>query len=144
MSAKKVLAAGLIVFRRNNQNVEYLVMKHSRGEHWGPPKGHVDPGESDFETALRETSEEAGLTKDQMHIQDGFKTELHYEAFGKPKRVVFWLSEVKDPSASVTLSFEHSEYKWVPLEEACRLLHFKDMIKAVREADDFITKSKKA
>jgi 8-oxo-dGTP pyrophosphatase MutT (NUDIX family) len=30
--------------------------------------GHVDCGESDFETALRETEEESGLTKSDLHI----------------------------------------------------------------------------
>ncbi|KAL8574902.1 hypothetical protein ACOMHN_063596 [Nucella lapillus] len=139
MASKKVLAAGFIVFRRRNTNVEYLVMKHTYGNHWGTPKGHVDPGESDFETALRETSEEAGLAKGQMRVLDGFKTELHYTAFNKPKRVVFWLSELVDPNAAVTLSSEHSEYKWAGLKEACRLLQFDDMIKAVKEADSFLT-----
>lgn len=31
------------------------------GRHWGFPKGHVEPGESPEETALREISEECGF-----------------------------------------------------------------------------------
>ena len=47
MAAKKlVVAAGLIVFRRQCQNVEYLVMKHTYGGHWGTPKGRVNTVES--------------------------------------------------------------------------------------------------
>lgn len=38
--------------------------------------GHVDPGESDYETALRETEEEAGLTKDNLKIIKDFKKEV--------------------------------------------------------------------
>lgn len=103
--------------------------------------GHVDLGESEFETALRETAEEAGLTKEQLDIMDSFQSVLHYEAFGKPKKVVFWLSQLKDPDFPVTLSEEHIDFKWVPLEEACSLVQFEDMEKAVREADNFISKS---
>ena len=102
--------------------------------------GHVDPGESEFETALRETEEEAGLPKEQLNILDSFQSVLHYEAHGKPKKVIYWLSELKDPSFPVTLSEEHTDFKWLPLEEACRLLQFKDMEKAVRDADNFISK----
>ena len=102
--------------------------------------GHVDPGESEFETALRETKEEAGLPKEQLNILDNFQSVLYYEAHGKPKKVVYWLSELKDPNFPVTLSDEHTDFKWVPLEEACRLMQFKDMEKAVRDADSVISK----
>lgn len=54
-------AAGFLIFRELNKTIEYLLLKASYGDHhWSPPKGHVDPGEDDFTTALRETSEEAG------------------------------------------------------------------------------------
>ena len=38
--------------------------------------GHVDPGESDKETALRETQEEAGLSSKDFAIIPDFKKEL--------------------------------------------------------------------
>lgn len=54
-------AAGFVIYRKLCDKVEYLLLKASYGGfHWTPPKGHVDPGEDDFTTALRETREEAG------------------------------------------------------------------------------------
>jgi 8-oxo-dGTP pyrophosphatase MutT (NUDIX family) len=54
-------AAGIILVRSKSAN-EYLLMQTSYGKHhWTPPKGHVDPGETDWIAALRETKEEAGL-----------------------------------------------------------------------------------
>lgn len=85
-------AAGFLIFREFNSQIEYLLLKASYGtKHWTPPKGkilellddiivwlidlffvlithlsyllsigHVDRGEDDFTTALRETREEAG------------------------------------------------------------------------------------
>merc|ERR1712243_410538 len=86
MSSSEVRAAGLIIFRRIQQQIEYLLMQTSYGEHhWTPPKGHVDPGEDDMTTALRETQEEAGLANDHFSIVDGFKKELRYEVRGRPK-----------------------------------------------------------
>lgn len=39
-SAKLKIAAGLIIFRRINETIEYLVLKHSYGDgHWTSPKG---------------------------------------------------------------------------------------------------------
>lgn len=34
--------------------------------------GHVDPGESDWITALRETKEEAGLTENDLEVRFPF------------------------------------------------------------------------
>ena len=37
----------------------FLLMKHA--DRWDLPKGHVDPGETDMEAALRELEEETGM-----------------------------------------------------------------------------------
>ena len=71
-----VRAAGFIVYRQMKAEVEYLMMQCSFGRHWTPPKGHVDPGESDYETAVRETVEEAGIGEADLEIDKTFKLEL--------------------------------------------------------------------
>jgi 8-oxo-dGTP pyrophosphatase MutT (NUDIX family) len=43
--------------------------------------GHVDPGESDLETALRETEEESGLTKTDLHILADFNKAIKVGIF---------------------------------------------------------------
>ncbi|XP_017471573.1 PREDICTED: bis(5'-nucleosyl)-tetraphosphatase [asymmetrical] isoform X1 [Rhagoletis zephyria] len=54
-------AAGFVIFRRIEEQIQYLLLRASYADfHWSSPKGHVDPGEDDFTTALRETREEAG------------------------------------------------------------------------------------
>ncbi|KAJ8338741.1 hypothetical protein SKAU_G00355270 [Synaphobranchus kaupii] len=88
-------ACGLIVFRRLIQplpadGIQYLLLQTSYGEHhWTPPKGHVDPGEDDMTTALRETQEEAGLGRGQLRVEEGFLSELRYEVRGRPKEVLY-------------------------------------------------------
>ncbi|XP_053724529.1 bis(5'-nucleosyl)-tetraphosphatase [asymmetrical] [Synchiropus splendidus] len=134
-------ACGFIVFRRllncisPQNNIEYLLLQTSYGEHhWTPPKGHVDPGEDDLTTALRETKEEAGLGAEHLRVVDGFLQELHYEVRGKPKLVLYWLAELSDPETAVTLSEEHQSFRWAQLEEACKLAQYKDLQDTLRAA----------
>ena len=39
-----------------------MLIKNKRSANWGFPKGHIEGIESELETALREISEETGLT----------------------------------------------------------------------------------
>ncbi|XP_038553717.1 bis(5'-nucleosyl)-tetraphosphatase [asymmetrical] [Micropterus salmoides] len=138
-------ACGFIVFRRlasrvpPPDNIEYLLLQTSYGtHHWTPPKGHVDPGEDDLTTALRETKEEAGLGAEHLRVIDGFLQELRYEVQGKPKEVLYWLAELRDPGTAVTLSGEHRDYRWARLEEACTLAQYKDLQDTLRSAHRYL------
>ncbi|KAK7068540.1 nudix (nucleoside diphosphate linked moiety X)-type motif 2 [Halocaridina rubra] len=135
-------AAGLIIFRRMASEIEYLLMQTSYGiHHWTPPKGHVDPGESDRETALRETQEEAGLKSEDFSLIEEFRKEVKYKVNGEPKTVIYWLAELRDPNSQVVLSEEHQDYRWLPLTEACTLAGFKDMIHILHECNDYLKKA---
>lgn len=98
------------------------------------PSGHVDPGEDDLTTALRETKEEAGLGAEHLQVINSFVQELRYEVRGKPKEVLYWLAELKEPGTAVTLSDEHQDYRWARLEEACTLARYKDLQDTLRAA----------
>lgn len=76
------------------------------------PKGHIEEGESPYDAAVRETSEEAGITQ------------LHYRWGQNPiqiKHLTVWLAETsqepvirKNPETGI---WEHHEAKWVTWEE---------------------------
>ncbi|XP_026667435.1 bis(5'-nucleosyl)-tetraphosphatase [asymmetrical] [Ceratina calcarata] len=133
-------ACGFVIFRRVQGVIEYLLMQVSYGEHhWTPPKGHVDPGESDMQTALRETEEEAGLFASDLKIYD-MKVEIKYSVKGKPKVVIYWLAELLNNDKSVQMSHEHQAFKWLPLEEACALAQYKEMQNALTNCNDYIVK----
>jgi 8-oxo-dGTP pyrophosphatase MutT (NUDIX family) len=53
--------AAAIVFRRKDQNIEACLIRKKDSESWGIPKGLIDPGDTQEETALNEAWEEAGL-----------------------------------------------------------------------------------
>ncbi|CAH0696011.1 unnamed protein product [Spodoptera exigua] len=135
MSAKR--AAGLVIFRCVNQAIEFLMLQTSYGEHhWTPPKGHVDPGESDWVTALRETKEEAGLSEEDLEVYKDVSKVLNYNVNNKPKVVVYWLAKLKNPDTKVQLSDEHQDLKWLPLKEAQDISGYDDMKELLLEFNE--------
>lgn len=59
---KHVTCAGCIVYRLVGAAPEVLLIKpFADNDAWGIPKGHMDPGESLVDCAIRETYEETGL-----------------------------------------------------------------------------------
>src|SRR3712207_1878473 len=88
------------------------------------PKGHVDPGETPAQAALREVREETGVDAE-LVAQLG-EVRYWYQREGRkiPKLVTFFLfsytaGDVADHDSEV------EEARWVPLAEAARTLTYK-------------------
>ena len=98
----------------------------------------MDPGESEWQAAVRETKEEAGINESDLKVFEDFKRVLNYDVKGRQKRVVYWLAEVKDTNTPVVLSHEHINMKWATLTDACHLLEFEDIKQLYQDAEQFI------
>ncbi|PIO71332.1 putative Bis(5'-nucleosyl)-tetraphosphatase [Teladorsagia circumcincta] len=133
-----VRAAGLVVFRRISDRVEFLLLQASYSPyHWTPPKGHVDPGEDEWVAALRETKEEAGILQEQLKIYEDCHETLRYEVKGKPKTVKYWLALLKNPD-DVKLSHEHQMWKWAELDEAIKIAEYAEMGALLRKFKAYV------
>ncbi|XP_053674918.1 bis(5'-nucleosyl)-tetraphosphatase [asymmetrical] [Anopheles nili] len=129
-------AAGFLIFRRLCERIEYLMLQASYGQHhWSPPKGHVDPGEDDYATALRETTEEAGYTEGDLNVYRNQTRTLEYKVKGHDKVVIYWLAELRNASLEVKLSDEHQDMKWLECDAAIKIAGYDDFAKMVREFD---------
>jgi len=130
-------ATGHILFRKvyPKDEIEYLLLQATKKLHWCPPKGHVEPGESDYEAAVRETKEETGLSEEDYTVIPKFKCELRYDVRNKmnrmkhPKTVVYWCAKLINSDKEITISREHRDFKWLKLEEAKELSGFTDLNK---------------
>lgn len=91
-------------------------------------------------TAQRETEEEAGLSARDYRIVEDFQRELHYTVKNnQPKRVVYWLAQLRDPNTAVKLSEEHQNLNWGDLEDTLKLCpSHQNLQKVFVEADSFI------
>lgn len=93
-----------------------------------------------MKTAFRETFEESGLEENDLMIFRNTKKELNYEARGKPKKVTYWLAELRKQAfkKQVKLSKEHQNYRWLSLDEACKHVEHKNMQQLLQDYDKFI------
>ena len=95
---KREKSCGALGVRKNGETYDLVLLRHRFGGHWSFPKGHVEEGESERQTALREVHEETGLS---IRLYDGFRESVEY--FPKPgvkKQVVYFLGEALDAAAS--------------------------------------------
>uniref|UniRef100_A0A2M3ZB81 Bis(5'-nucleosyl)-tetraphosphatase [asymmetrical] n=1 Tax=Anopheles braziliensis TaxID=58242 RepID=A0A2M3ZB81_9DIPT len=136
-------AAGFLIFRRLCERIEYLMLHApSKQYQWTPPKGHVDPGEDDFTTALRETSEESGYTESDLKVYRNQSCTLEYKHDkGHDKVVVYWLAELRNPSQQARLSEEHQDMRWLECEDAIKIAGNDDFAKMIRAFDVRIKQS---
>jgi ADP-ribose pyrophosphatase YjhB (NUDIX family) len=104
---KSFLSAGLVVV----QNHKILLVHPRNASWWGTysiPKGIVEPGESPWLTALRETQEETGLLMEKNETV-GCVGQIDYP--GTKKSVLIFLAYLEHP---VFLDFEpNDEVDWV-------------------------------
>ena len=86
----KEKSCGAVVVRKTKDTILYLIVMHNKG-HYSFPKGHVEEGETEEETAVREIKEETNID---VSIDTGFRKVNTYSP--KPmviKDVVFFVGE---------------------------------------------------
>ena len=62
-------SCGAIVYRKSHGNTEILLIKHINSGHWSFPKGHMEAGETEIETAIKACNT-LGLTFGGVDILD--------------------------------------------------------------------------
>lgn len=112
---EKVKSCGFLIVR-DDPSPSFLLMRHP--DRWDLPKGHVDPGESNLECALRELEEETGITQDDITLDASFKFKhkyvVKYDRNGdvaKRKKLIIYLAKL-NRAVSIKLT-EHDGYEWV-------------------------------
>lgn len=112
---KSVKSCGVILFRRQPE-CSFLLMKHPT--RWDLPKGHVDPGETDLQCALRELAEETGIEAADIELDETFQFLTKYQVRDRdsPKQSVekslrLYLAWLKRDVPVVPS--EHESFAWI-------------------------------
>lgn len=110
----KIKSCGFLIIR-DDPSPSFLLMRHPN--RWDLPKGHVDPGETNLECALRELEEETGITVDDIELDETFKFKHKYLVCSnrtgnvpKKKKLIIYLARLIRP-VKLKLT-EHDSFEW--------------------------------
>jgi len=107
----EVFSSGYIVFRLGRP-MQFLLMKHA--SRWDLPKGHLDPGETCQQAALRELLEETGVRPDEVWTDPSFLYEQQYTVQvnkqSRLKKLSIYLGWLRSDRPLVLT--EHESYRW--------------------------------
>jgi len=129
-------SCGAVVFTKVRNEIKYLLIRSLAGI-YGFPKGHVEKGETEEETALREVFEEVGLT---VTLIPGFRTEDEHLLPRKAntmKQIVYFLGEYWGGEYHYQKE-ELSDALLVDYDTAMTLFQFDSSKRILTEANDFL------
>ncbi|MCD7775034.1 MAG: NUDIX domain-containing protein [Clostridiales bacterium] len=131
-------SCGAVVYRIINGTRRFLLIKNKRSNHWGFPKGHIERGEDEFDTAKREVLEETGI---HIRILKGFKSTSEYKIAGRvEKKVTIFLASTSD-TQTVIQREEIEDYIWLDYSGAIETLKFENDKNILAMAKKFLDKS---
>ncbi len=110
-------SCGALVLRRDEDDgkLYILMIRHKAGGHRSFPKGHMERGETEYMTAVREVYEETSV---QIRIDIDFRETVHYHPLpGVSKEVVYFLTETKQKNIRAREG-EIAQVEWVPIDQA--------------------------
>jgi 8-oxo-dGTP pyrophosphatase MutT (NUDIX family) len=108
-------SCGALVVRREKDRFFILMIRHKAKGNRSFPKGHMEEGESEYATALREVMEETAC---RIAIVSDFRSTVTYSpAPGVMKEVVYFLAFTTSPDIRAREG-EIAEVEWIPLESA--------------------------
>jgi bis(5'-nucleosidyl)-tetraphosphatase len=133
-------SAGAVLFNTAGAEPEYLLLHYTAG-HWDFPKGNIELGEEERQTAVREIMEETGISD--VSFIEGFQHVVSYR-YRKGRRVVskevvFFLAQTG--TKDVVISHEHIGYAWRKYDDAVKQLTFKNARNLLAAASAFMQRT---
>jgi diadenosine hexaphosphate hydrolase (ATP-forming) len=123
--------AGGIIYRltHDRKDIEILLIQDSKNR-WTIPKGHIEPGETAKQTAIREIGEEAGLTHIQVLTWLG---KIHFKYRRVDKLVLMttqiYLVRALDQGETPTKERWMHGIKWFRFADALEAVEYDDVEK---------------
>ncbi len=132
-------SCGTVPYTYVNGRPRYLMIRSLFNGDVGFPKGHVEKGETETDTAVRETWEETSVT---VALTSSFRHETSYTMpNGKIKTVVYFLGRFDEQTPRRNGNFEDNEYLILPFEEAHAALTHANAKELLRLANESLTES---
>jgi 8-oxo-dGTP pyrophosphatase MutT (NUDIX family) len=120
----RAFSAGGLVVRRMRGRPYIAAVRVKDGTVLALPKGHIEPGESGAETAVREVREETGVDSSLVEKLDDIRYWYTRDGARVLKVVSFFLLSYRSGSVRDYQRAEVDGAEWVPLEEAPQRLKY--------------------
>lgn len=132
-----VKSCGFIVYKTVENTNYYLIIKSTNGD-VGFPKGHVESGETELQTAIRELKEETNV---EVEVVDGFRIQIEYPLPKRPdviKQSVYFLGRAVTDDV-ICQEGEVINAAFVSYDDAMRTLTFEDTRRLLEDAKTYVS-----
>lgn len=127
-------SCGAIVFTKVKGKRLYLI-EQMLGGHHGVPKGHMEAGESEEDTALREIKEEVGL---RVALDNGFRRVITYMPRPGVEKEVVYFTALRESMDTYLQADEVQSIEWLELDQAIERIAYEEMRGVIWEADAYL------
>lgn len=129
-------SCGAVILHRSGSGMKVLLIKNRSGN-WSFPKGHVERGENEQQTALREVKEETSLS---VVLEDGFREESTYRIGRNTEKLVVYFLAFSD-TLHVKIQYQEiSAFTWVDVKNAAETISFDNDRRILQNALAFVEK----
>jgi 8-oxo-dGTP pyrophosphatase MutT (NUDIX family) len=130
-------SCGTIPYTVIDGKIRYLLIRSRITGMCSFPKGHTESGESETDTALRETLEETSL---RVNINAEVRFEISYTlSNGNIKTVIYFPAQFSDQIPRRNGTFEDYEYMLLPYNEAYASLSYSSLKQILSSTNDILT-----
>jgi 8-oxo-dGTP pyrophosphatase MutT (NUDIX family) len=136
MKMRYIKSCGFVAYKQIENKNYYLIIKSLNGD-IGFPKGHMEIGESELQTAIRELKEE---TCAEVEVISGFRYQIEYPLPRVPdaiKQSVYFLGKCTSERI-ICQETEVDSAEFIPYEDAIKMLTFEETKNILRDAELFI------
>jgi len=139
MAKVKIRVIDAYVYRKTKHRIKYLILKRAKTkmyEHlWQGVAGKIEKGEQAWQAAIRELKEETDLDPVKIFIAD--HVSKFYETHGDRVNLVPVFG-IEVGSDIVSLSSEHSDFKWLDYNKAYSYLVWNGQKKGIYVVNEMI------
>lgn len=139
MQKVEVKSYGVIPVFKDEGSFYILLVRNSKGGHWGLPKGTPEKDEKSIDVARRELFEETGIKDIEIKMEVTFKEKYDFEQNGVvySKTNTYYFGFVNEMTEGNQLD-EIDELRWVKIEEAQNTITHQSAIDVVKKLAELL------